>query len=153
MLTRVLSLAVVLFPAAVLATNIDGVQPASLDQPRINMLLRRAPKGPPLEAKGAGFVNIQAFLDTGASGVMLSPKTADTLGVRRAKAKTASGNVTSIIFHDVGVSGTDKFNVAEPLHASLMRFHSGSEGDGPEEYKLNAGPSARRSARSVVGSG
>ena len=135
-----LVLVVLLLPSLALATDIEGVQPASLDQPRINMLLRRAANGAPLEVKGAGFVNIQAFLDTGASGVMLSPKTADSLGVVRVKTKSATGNAASIVFHDVGVSGTDKFNVAEPLHASLMRYHSGSEGDGPEEYKLHTGP-------------
>ena len=140
MFPRRLTLVVLLIPSLALATDIEGVQPASLDQPRINVLLRRAPNGAPLEVKDAGFVNIQGFLDTGASGVMLSPKTADALGIRRDKSKGASGNPTSIIFHDVGVSGTDNFNVAEPLHASLMRFHSGAEGDGPEEYKLHTGP-------------
>ena len=140
MSARRVALFVLCLPSLLLATDIDGVQPASLDQPRINMLLRREGKGAPLEVKDAGFINIQAFLDTGASGVMLSPKTADALGVRRAKAKGKSGTPISILFHDVGVSGSDKFNVAEPLHASLMRFHSGSEGDGPEEYKLNVAP-------------
>jgi predicted aspartyl protease len=140
MLTRRIAICVLLLPSVLWATDIDGVQPAALDQPRINVLLRRAPNGPPLEVKDAGFVNIQAFLDTGASGVMLSPKTADSLGVRRAKVKSATGNPTSIIFHDVGVAGSEKFHVSEPLHASLMRFHSGAEGDGPEEYKLHTGP-------------
>ncbi|HEV2293537.1 MAG TPA: hypothetical protein VGR35_06750 [Tepidisphaeraceae bacterium] len=135
-----IALVVLFLPSVLFATNIDGVQPAALDQPRINMLLRRAPNGPPLEVEGSGFVNIQAFLDTGASGVLLSTKTADALGVVRATAKTASGNVTRVVFHDIGVAGSEKFHVSEPLHASLMRFHSGSEGDGPEEYKLHAGP-------------
>lgn len=43
--------AIFLIAPHALATDIDGVQPAALDQPRINMLLRRAPGAPPLEAK------------------------------------------------------------------------------------------------------
>ena len=137
----VIAIACLCCPHLALAVEIEGVQPASLDQPRINVLLRREPKGPPLEVKGSGFVNIQAFLDTGASGIMLSPKTADAVGVRRLKTKGVNGAAgTSIVFHDIGVAGSEEFNVAEPLHASLMRFHSGAEGDGPEEYKLHTQP-------------
>src|SRR5947207_881174 len=39
-------------PARAADQDITGVQPAALDQPRIYMLLRRAPAGPPLAAKG-----------------------------------------------------------------------------------------------------
>jgi hypothetical protein len=140
MLKRLVVLCIVLAPAIARATDIDGVQPASLDQPRINMLLRRAPKGPPLEVKDAGFVNIEAFFDTGASGVMLSQKTADALGLKRAKAKDAAGKEALIVFHDVGVSGSDAFNVTEPLYASLTRYHSASEASDPDDYKIHAGP-------------
>src|SRR5689334_10308609 len=56
------------------ATDIEGVQPAALDQPRVNIHLRRDPKGTPLQAgkDAENTINIQAFLDTGASGVLLS---------------------------------------------------------------------------------
>jgi hypothetical protein len=48
-----------------LSYDIFGVQPASLDQPRVNAVLRRAPEGNPLSggASTIGFdtYNIQAF--------------------------------------------------------------------------------------------
>jgi hypothetical protein len=63
--------------------EVEGVQPVSLDQPRVNALLRWTPDGEPLVASEEGFesFNIQAFLDTGASGVLLSRETAEGLGV------------------------------------------------------------------------
>ena len=72
-------------PAFALAVEIEGVQPAALDQPRVHLHLRRDPKGPALSTgKGAEqTIDIEAFLDTGASGVMISKTTADALGVHR----------------------------------------------------------------------
>src|SRR5439155_3223182 len=94
---------VLLLTSRLLATEIEGVQPAALDQPRVNLHLRREADGKPLTAKGAGkdeegAINIQAFLDTGASGVMLSPQTADALGVTREKSEKRN----PVVFHDVG---------------------------------------------------
>lgn len=143
MIKRFVTICIALVPCVALATDIDGVQPAALDQPRINMLLRRAAKGEALavkEMKEAKLANIEAFLDTGASGVLLSPKTADALGVKRATMKGADGKEAPVVFHDVGVGGSDKFNVSEPLYASLMRYHSAAESDDEAEYKLLSGP-------------
>src|SRR5215207_8817138 len=108
----------------VFAVDIEGVQPAALDQPRVNLHLRREKAGKPLVAKKLGeeTINVQAFLDTGASGVMLSTTTADALGVRRAKAGD-----TNVVFHDVGVGGSDAFHVAEPVFVFLAPF--GRSGD------------------------
>src|SRR4051812_46421618 len=99
------------------ATEIEGVQPAALDQPRVHVHLRRDPKGAAL-ATGKGeekTINIQAFLDTGASGVMLSTKTSDALGIQR---EIDAKNV-KVQFRDVGVGGGDKFNVSEPLYVFI----------------------------------
>src|SRR5436305_15349357 len=89
-----------------LAEDIDGVQPAALDQPRINVVVRRAPRGPALSAKmlGEEVFNVEAFLDTGASGVLISSGTAEHLGVKREA--TPTGEVR---FEDVGVGGGSKF--------------------------------------------
>src|SRR5688500_20018411 len=105
-----------LLACSVSAVEIEGVQPAALDQPRVNLHLRREKNGKPLVAKKLGeqTINVQAFLDTGASGVMLSTTTADALGVRRAKAGAAN-----VVFHDVGAGGSDEFHVAEPLFGCL----------------------------------
>jgi hypothetical protein len=146
MLKRIVVLCVAFAPCVALATDIDGVQPAALDQPRINMLLRREPKGAALavsakELKDIPLSNIEAFLDTGASGVLLSPKTADALRVKRATVKGADGKESRIVFHDVGVGGSDQFNVSEPLYASIMKYHSmAGEADDESEYKLLTGP-------------
>src|SRR3954469_1413168 len=94
------------------ATDIEGVQPAALDQPRVHMHLRREPKGEPLVAQALGekTINITAFLDTGASGIMLSETTAQALGV-----KPALSDGKEIEFTDVGVGGGEKFGVSESL--------------------------------------
>src|SRR5207244_1297938 len=92
------------------AVDIEGVQPVALDQPRVNVHLRRDLKGKALSA-GAGAeatINIQAFLDTGASGVMLSGTTADALGVKRSTANQ-NGKAENVLFKDVGVGGGDSF--------------------------------------------
>ena len=145
------------------ATEIEGVQPAALDQPRINLCLRRDPKGPPLAAAGGGAgaleallgdpagkgkgkgagngdaqtINIRAFLDTGASGVMLSKPTATALGVQRAT--TAAGRA-AVTFHDVGVGGTQAFGVSEPLHLSLAPTNGGDDPADASQYGLTFGP-------------
>jgi hypothetical protein len=126
-----------------LATDIEGVQPAALDQPRVNIHLRRQIKGPALTAgKGAeATINVQAFLDTGASGVMLSPQTADALGVKRATAANhPKGDEQKIIFHDIGVAGGDSFNVSEPVFIYLAPFGKNGEPNDADGYPLLFGP-------------
>src|SRR5689334_1414365 len=88
------------------ADDIIGVQPAALDQPRIYMTLRRQANGKNLtvtvdkETTGA----VEAFLDTGASGIMLAHQTAKSLGVTTQK---------DVEFSDIGVGGSEKFEVSE----------------------------------------
>src|SRR4051812_17249670 len=124
--------------AAVLAVEIEGVQPAALDQPRIHVCFRRDIKGKPLAAKdngGGGSAaaakalgldlgalggaslpfDVQAFLDTGASGVLLSKNTAAALGVRKAVAPGGK----ELVFRDVGVGGGEAFAVSEPLFVAV----------------------------------
>lgn len=107
-------------------TIFDDVMPAALDQPRINALLRRG-TGAPISAdfgSGDPTINIQAFYDTGASGVLLSNETADYLGIVRA---TSGGN--KVVFSDVGVAGTENFNVSEPLTINLAPYHPDADVD------------------------
>jgi len=131
------------------ATDIDGVQPAALDQPRVNVLLRRDPKGKPLVTAGgkdsdvgAKVFNVEAFLDTGASGFVLSSNTAKALGIRRETVGNVQG-ADPVVFEDVGVGGTDEFHVSEPLHAMLAPFHPGTDTDNVEtldDYRTPVGP-------------
>jgi len=112
------------YPSCAAATDLFGTQPFALDQPRINALLRRGAAEAPLtgtDVLGDEVFNIEAFYDTGASGVILSESTADVLGVNRARFPESAG--TLVTFEDVGVAGSDTFNVSEPLHISLAPFH------------------------------
>ena len=103
--------------AAAAAQDIDGVQPAALDQPRVTLLIRRGPAGRPLvgHTDGGDASAVEAFLDTGASGLLLSEHTAASLGVTRERAGAAE-----VRFHDVGVGGRDAFAVSEPLVGSII---------------------------------
>ncbi len=104
----------------VCALDIPDAQPVAFDQPRVNMLLRRAPSGDPLggmDIFGDTIFNIEAFYDTGASGLVLSDLTADFLGVQRSQF-----NGSLVVFEDVGVSGSDTFNVSEPLYMAIAPY-------------------------------
>src|SRR5688500_20072006 len=89
------------FSMPCLATDIEGVQPASLDQPRVNVLLRRDPAGKPLVTTGADAAgkvfNVEAFLDTGASGFVLSANTAKALGIRDRKSTRLNQSPCNIV--------------------------------------------------------
>jgi len=91
---------------------LSGVYEAALDLPRILFLLRHHPAGPPLTSTGQ-FEPHYAFLDTGASGILLSRETAQNLGVAlepRAR------------FGDVGVGGMEYFNVSKPLYMGIAGY-------------------------------
>lgn len=125
------------------ATDIEGVQPAALDQPRVNIHLRRQANGKPLgvqaEKGQEPVINIQAFLDTGASGILISGKTADTLKVQKEKVNGAKG-AQDVKFHDIGVGGGDVFDVSERLYIFVAPYKSSSEPDDASEYPLRVGP-------------
>ena len=109
------------------AAEILGVQPAALDQPRINALIQLTPTSDPLEFEDT--FNIQAFFDTGASGILLSTQTAGLLGVQ-----PAQYNGQDIIFSDVGVAGTDDFFVSGPIHIRLAPYHPEADVDNRNTY-------------------
>ena len=122
------------------ATDVVGAQSAALDQPRINAYVARVP-GDPLTADFGGVqtFNIQAFFDTGASGILLSSNTADFLGIQR---QTVNG--TPAVYGDVGVVGTDNFNISEPLYLGLAPYTDTAAIDEPgqlaQTYTQTFGP-------------
>lgn len=137
-------LSVVALPPARADDAIEGVQPAALDQPRIYINLRRTAGGPTLQAKtprdgNAGAAakilkdlgldaggdadpsTLEAFLDTGASGLVLSASTVEQLGIRLERGRDGK----DVVFEDVGIGGSEKFAVAEPLLVSLAAYPDG----------------------------
>jgi hypothetical protein len=140
-----------LAPAALtFATDIEGVLPGALDQPQVNALFRRSPTGDPLttgSTTDAADFTVGAFLDTGASGHLLSNETAgyhdpndpsndvDGLGVQR----DASVGGQRTVFEDVGGGGTVQFNVSEPLYMQLASYNQntvyGDPNDPPGTFR------------------
>ncbi len=112
-LTTVVALAAL---GAAPGDEFDGVQPVSLDQPRVVISLRRQAKGEPLTAKGDDGPSgeVEAFLDTGASGLLLSTNTAKALGVTREMVGR-----DEVRFDDIGVGGGDRFAVSERLFVAV----------------------------------
>ena len=116
------------------AVDLISPQPAALDQPRVNALMRRTSTGSPLSVDlgfGPSF-NVEAFYDTGASGILLSNNTADLLGIKRARQPEPSGPL--VVFEDVGVAGSDKFNVSESLYFALAPYHPDTDVDNRNTY-------------------
>lgn len=155
-----MSFVVTTFASAALAVDIEGILPASLDQPRIYVALVRPGSDKPLAAKGGRddalvdalvygtksnkneqppeTFTVEAFLDTGASGVMLSKQTSKGLGVERTM--FAGKRVT---FYDVGVAGREAFEVTEPLFVLQAPYNGSTDGDNLGAY-TKAGASAIR---------
>lgn len=101
--------------------NIDGIYEAALDLPRILFLLKSDPNGPALEYMDNFEIN-WAFLDTGASGILLSRETCDYLQV-------SIDPVAKYV--DVGVGGNEFFDVSEPLYIGTIAY------DDPNPYEQN----------------
>lgn len=110
-----------------LAIDIEGVLPAAMDQPRINAFVRFPGDALPLYADFFGFgeyFNITAFYDTGASGVLLSSQTASLLGRNGnfSGVPLQYANGSPVVFSDIGVAGSDNFNVSVPLEIGLAPY-------------------------------
>ena len=158
---RTASLVLILASRAV-AIDVQGVLPASMDQPRIYLAVCRGNDVKPLAVKGekggdllAGLMGekpdknapaaenfaIEAFLDTGASGTMLSQSTADALGLAAAKV-----DGKPVTFYDVGVAGREAFGVTEPLRLRYAEYSGRTEGTDLGRYAA-PGPVARVKTR------
>lgn len=109
------------------AVEIEGVHNISLDQPRVNAIVSPAGSIQPYVADifGVQAFNIQAFYDTGASGVLLSNNTASFLfgELTNPGVPLATINNKPLIFEDVGVAGSDRFAVSVPVDFALAPFH------------------------------
>src|SRR5260221_9807210 len=98
------------------AIDLFNIQPAALDQPQINAIVfvgsnplpEIGQTQDPLTGDPVSLFNIQAYLDTGASGILISSPTATLLNI-----PTELVNGTPVIYSDVGVVGTDDFQVSQ----------------------------------------
>ncbi|MEM0915545.1 MAG: hypothetical protein AAGK09_13160 [Planctomycetota bacterium] len=166
--------AVLALAAPALALEIDGVQPAALDQPRVTMTLRQTAGGEPIVGEGVGgMAGMQAemlkellddpalqdlgigeaigqlaggggagaftaFLDTGASGVMIAGSQAAAMGLEYER----SDDGRRVTFEDVGVGGAEEFAVTTPLFVDLGTFAGGEIGEhmrGPFRLQVKPG--------------
>ena len=124
--------------------DIEGVQPAALDQPRINLVVRRQARGRPLSAKAGGeeTFNLEAFLDTGASGIVLSVHSADQLGIHRER--TVGAKPVDVQFEDVGVGGGSRFGISEAVFLSMAAYTPNTNVENIDSvnvtYLQNCGP-------------
>jgi hypothetical protein len=121
-------------PRLVLSSfDISGVQAAALDQPQIHALFRTTANGTPLQASdgfGGFSFDVQAFLDTGTSGLLLSQETAQGLGI----ASSTFGGQT-VTYADVGVAGAELFDVSTPVYAALAPFIPTADVDNINTYQ------------------
>lgn len=116
--------------------SISGVEPAALDQPRINAFVRLPGQAQPLSANLGFFggfedsFNIEAYYDTGASGVLLSNQTTTLLvdsypelSIYSVAQNPSVPTEPNVVFTDVGVGGSQNFFVSVPLDIGLAPFN------------------------------
>jgi len=93
--------------------NLDGIFEAALDLPRIHFLLKRDPCEPAIEYQGNFELN-WGFLDTGASGMLLSRETFDALELNYEP---------GAVYADVGIGGAEFFDVSEFLYVGTAGYN------------------------------
>ncbi|MHC4068775.1 MAG: pepsin/retropepsin-like aspartic protease family protein [Planctomycetota bacterium] len=128
LLASLAALLLFLTPLAVYAAEdlvLERVYEAALYIPRIWFVLKRQPGGPVLKYNGQ-FRQNYAFLDTGASGVLLSLETALMFDLYY----DPNAN-----FVDVGIGGDEHFYVSEPLYLGLAGFNNPRASD-PNAYQI-----------------
>jgi hypothetical protein len=109
--------------------EVDGTYEASLDIPRIMYLLKHSPSEPPIPSETAGGFELNyAFLDTGASGILLSRETKDDMLINLEP---------GAVYVDTGVGGDEFFDVSEPLYIGTLDFNTDdTQAYNPELYRL-----------------
>ena len=106
------ALAALFAPPSAVAVDYEGVNYAALDIPQVNLLIQPAAGGDPYSLEIFGFetFNIPGFLDTGASGVVISKFTGDLWEIPKAP---------GVVFNDVAIGGTTQFDVSQPVRVRV----------------------------------
>ncbi len=131
------------------ALVIEGVGNAALDQPQINILVRVTPNAPPLDGQGVGDLGlgdlgdlglgdlglgggdvtytIPGFLDTGASNLLIASSLA-------APAEFDIQKESGWVFVDVGVSGSESFDISKPHTFQAAPYAPSADLDNPATF-------------------
>ncbi len=127
------------------ALIIEGVGNAALDQPQINVLVRTSAEATPLDGEGMDFgdilgdllgdlglggtvtYTIPGFLDTGASGILIASSIA-------APAEFDIQRETGWVFVDVGVGGSENFDISKPHIFQAAPFAPSADLDNPATF-------------------
>jgi hypothetical protein len=126
------------------AVDIEGVLPAALDQPQTHMIVRQNLADIPIigqDILGDPSYDIQAYLDTGTSTILLSNEVWDSFGLN-----ADSFDGAEIQYNDIGIGGSTAYNVSTPYYFSLAPFSSANDvefgGTAPDisDYTTNFGP-------------
>ncbi|HTQ38087.1 MAG TPA: dockerin type I domain-containing protein [Pirellulales bacterium] len=116
-------------PHSARAVDLMGLaQSAAIDQPQVYMSLSNSAGGTPIEGQTEDpdpsdpfgtvpTIGIQAYLDTGSSGLLISTATAQAWGLAN-----STYNGQTVTFNDIGVGGTAVFNVSLPLYAGVAPY-------------------------------
>lgn len=133
---RCMSLALVLAPFGTAnAIDMPTVYNGSLDQPRVNMMIRLPGQMDPLDGNGISWVsledtvtwNIEGFFDTGASGILIAPSIA-------AAAEFNIPLEEGWVFEDVGVASTPTpFYITQPLDIRIAPYNLFVDIDNPPQ--------------------
>ncbi|MDD5459636.1 MAG: dockerin type I domain-containing protein [Phycisphaerae bacterium] len=104
---------------------VEGTLEANLDLPKVLFIIKRDPNAPALEtydwfSDEYYFAPHYAYLDTGASGILLSLETATLMGI------TTELNAQYV---DVGVGGEEYFDVSEPLYLGVADYNTPDPND------------------------
>jgi hypothetical protein len=134
-LTLVVAIGLCAFPA--LATDITELLPAGLDLPRVYARLIDPVTGQVYNS--AGEFAFPVILDTGASGVIISDSYREALNIPYQLYPDPNGP-TRVMFEDVGVGGSDEFNVSRPIRLELANNYETADPDDPLSYGHSQGP-------------
>jgi hypothetical protein len=132
------ALAICLAVTSAQAVDLNGIgQPAAIDQPQIYMSLHNTPGGAPIVGQTTGIfgdiestIGIQAYLDTGASGILISQQTADAWHLAN-----STYNGQTVKFEDVGVVGSAQFTVSNPIYAKVAPYTSDADPEDQSKYE------------------
>jgi hypothetical protein len=122
-----LALTMLLWASAASAVDIEGALLMAADQPQIYMRIQGTYGGPNYTVEGET-ANIQAYFDTGCSGILLSPETAGLLYTgTKLGLDSAVHDGNTVTFQDVGVGGGYSSNVSYGLYYSLDTYSMWSD--------------------------